>query len=454
MPEEEPLCRKTGPELFQKVKAWLLDHWIFDEPLDLSIVALFIFQTRCYRLLPSVFYLFVMGKAGSGKSKLLASLSWLGKGLNLGDITAASMVRELGRGREARADEDQRASRVGRSTFDVRYHCATVDEFDKLGKDQRAECEGILRNGYTWDGARFTRCVGDKMIVKQWDLYMPKVCCGTGDTEFALSTRGFRVSAAEKQGHEAYAILLNNRWVHGADELVAELDQWADAVNKSFSWGQIETMERTPEHTALVTKVVGEIGATRTSEHIATCVTISQLIGIDITDELKHGIETILLSNEEFEDDVAAINQALLDLVNEQTPIEASESVTYKQVDVKTHIDKARKLVDLKPLSTTRFREAYRIAGIRDSWVRNRNGRNYWVVPMERLKVIRGLVNLPNLPNLAENLVQQNLKVDQVDQVGLLHEDLDNGVPWGELVEKYGLGLVEREKIPKLGGRG
>jgi hypothetical protein len=453
MTEDEPVCQRDGPDLFQKVKDWLADHWIFDEPLDRSIVALFIFQTRCYRLLPSVFYLFVMGKAGSGKSKLLITLSRLGRGLNLGDITAASMARELGRGREARADAHQR---VGRSTFPVQYHCATVDELDKLGKDQRAECEGILRNGYTWDGAMFTRCVGEKMTVKQWDIYMPKAMAGTSDMELALGTRGFRISAADKEGDDAYNIMLNNRWVHGADELVAELDQFANALNKSYSWEDIEAMERSDQHKDLVKKVMGNLGATRNSEHIATCVTISQLIGVDITEELKHGLETILLSSEEFEEEVAEINAAIDALTKD---VKTGKMVTIKQSAIKAKINEARTLAGQRTIGNTRFKEAYRQAGIRDSMIRSRHNCNYWVLPIEKIALIRTLANLPNLPNLDDELGQQTLEVSKVskvsmtEQVALLHKDFEKGVPYDALVEKYGLGLVEREKIPKVGGR-
>ena len=465
MDEIEPLCRKLGAPLFQKVKAWLLDHWIFDEPLDLSIVALFIFQTRCYRLLPSVFYLFVMGKPGSGKSKLLVTLSRLGRGLNLGDITAASMARELGRGREARADADQQTARVGRSTFPVFYHCTTVDELDKLGKDQRAECEGILRNGYTWDGARYTRCVGEKMTVKQWDLYMPKAMAASSGTELALGTRGFRVSAAEKQGREAYTVMLNNRWVHGADELVAELDQWADAVIASYSWEQVEAMERSPEHIALVEKVVGEVGATRSSEHIATCVTISQLIGVDITEELRHGVETISLSSEEFEDEVEAINKAIVDLVGD---IDTGATVTIKQAAVKKKVNKARVESNLKPLGDNRFREAYRQAGIRDSWIRFRNGRNWWVIPMHHLALVKRLVTQVNSVTSNDELVQQTIEGDQGDQGDHLLGDLsariakacqmhEQGRSEEEIELTVGTKVVEhcRERgiLPTIGGR-
>lgn len=94
----EPICRKLGPELFRDVKAWFDSMFHFDEPMEATLVTLFIFQIRCYRLLPTVFYLFIMGSLGSGKTCLLNAMRMLGRGLLLGNILVAAgeeVEREL-----------------------------------------------------------------------------------------------------------------------------------------------------------------------------------------------------------------------------------------------------------------------------------------------------------------------------------------------------------------------
>jgi hypothetical protein len=286
-------------------------------------------------------------------------------------------------------------------------------------------------------------------------------------------SRGFRISAAPYDGRDGYSILLNNRYPQGVVELSRRLDEWADSVAHGFGIENITTLELSEEHGKRVEAITGGLGLNRQNEHALTCATISHLIGIDITEELKHGIETIDISNEEFEDEIEETNNAILAVVGQQSPIEAAETVTIKQSTVKKFINEERDRNHRKPLGNTRFAAIYRAAGIKTSWIRGRHGRNYWVIPMRHLRVLKGLLNLPNLVNLPEKPDQQTLKVDKVDkvdtgevsqvslggkgidqatQVVLLHEDAYKGAPYDELVTKYGLELVERERIPKIGG--
>jgi hypothetical protein len=256
---------------------------------------------------------------------------------------------------------------------------------------------------------------------------------------------------------DGYGILLNNRYPKKVAELNERLDKWADAVAQSFDMANIEALETSEEHAKRVEAITGALGLNRKNEHALTCATISYLVGIEVADELRHGIETLAVANEEYEDEIEEINSAILRLVKEQSPIQAAESVTLKQSTVKDFINEVRDKNHRKPLGPRRFAEAYRAAGIKTSWIRGRGGRNYWVIPMRHLQVLEGLVNSPNLPNLAESLVQQSLKVDQVGLVASLIEDFDNRMPFDELESKYGPELVnhcvESGIIPKIGGR-
>jgi hypothetical protein len=449
--EHDLRCRRVGPPLFRDVKAWYQSMFYFEEPKDATLITLFTFQTRCYRMLPTVFYSFIKGAPGSGKTCLLSAMAMLGHGVLLGNISVSAMARELGRGREIKLESNVR---VAKSKMSVLYHLGCFDEYDAKGnKDKHDAMDEMLRHGYRWDGPAYVRWDMENNRSKAWDLYMPKAAAVTRSLDPALASRGLPISAAPYDGPDGYPILLHNRYPKKVAELNAGLDSWGDSVNRSFDMEQIEALETSDEHTKHVEAISGGLGLNRRNEHALTCVTISHLAGVDIDDELRYGIDRLPLANEEYEDEIEEINEAIIAIAGQQGPIEAAASVTLKQSAVKKFIDKKRDEIHIKPLSSTRFAEIYRAAGIHDSWIRPRHGCNYWVIPMPRLQVIKGLLNLPNLPNLPENLDQQTLKVDQVDQVGSLKEDFEKGIPYDILVERYGSELVEREKIPKIGGR-
>jgi hypothetical protein len=417
--------------------------------------------------MPTVFYLFITGTAGSGKSCLLIALKMLGRGLLLGDITTAAMARELGRGREVHLESD---IRVAKSKMDVLYHLGCFDEYDtkRKGDDRQAAMDSLLRHGYKADGPGYVRWDMEKNKSNCFDLYMPKVAAVISTLDPALGTRGFRVSAVSYDKPDGFETLLNNRYPKGVTELVQRLDEWGDAVTQVFNKESIETLERSEEHGKRVAAITGSLGLNRQNEHALTCSTICYMIGIEITEELRHGNETIGVSNEEYEDEIEELNNALLAVAGEQTFIEVAESITVKQSRVKKSINDERVRNHLKPCGDRRFAEIYRAAGIKTSWIRGRGGRNWWVVPITHLQVLKGIGGLPHSPhsaNLPDLLDQQILKVDQVDQVDQggeredqaakvrqLHED-SKVLPHDDLIDKYGPDLVEREKIPKLGGR-
>jgi len=458
-------CRRTGAELFEKLKAWWLLHWLFDEPMHLAMTCLFNLQSRCYRLLPSVFYLKVAGKRGSGKSKFLKSLAKLGRGLSLGDITTASMVRELGRGRELKNLQGQR---VGQSSIAVLYHTACVDELDKLPKDARAECEGVLRNGYDRDGTMYMRCVGERLVVQAWDLYMPKAFAITSSMESALASRSLSVHAVERKGEDAYEVMMNNRWVHGVEELVQALDDWADLVNQAWSWEDIEALERSPEHTATVAQVL-DLGASRAAEHMTTAVTICMLAGINLVEVLKHSVEELELANEEDEEEIAALNKALLDAALKQQHIETTIVVRVKQSAIKKAMNDARRAAGERQLGTQRFAEIRRAAGIKDSWLAPAGNALVWNVPTVHLNLLLGLATTPTAPINSDHLGQQSLDgrcsrggrsegepddgLFDKQVIPLIQRDRESGTRVEELVRRYGSDACIAAGITTTGAR-
>jgi hypothetical protein len=408
--------------------------------------------TRVYILLPRVFHLFVAGAPGSGKTQLLNALASLGKGAVLGNISAAALSRELGRGREVKLE-----SGLQKWSGDAYYHSACFDEFTGAGaEERRAELAEMIRHAYARNGAPYTRWDMETNKSRSWNLYMPMAVAITGTVDPALASRGFRICAVKYKGPGDWEILMANRYPKGAQELSRRLDEWADEVRGDFKPEQIEDFEKSPEHKGRVEAIVENAGLDRVTEHAITGATISFLAGVDITEDLKRGAASLYIGSEEDEELVEEINRALLAVARRAASITPSTSISVKQSEVRSDINGAREALHLKPVGHRRFAEGYRAAGIHDSWIRNRGGKNYWVVPMGHLKLIGGLGNMPNLPNLPDLLVQQNDKVGRVDQVGsvrCLREDFDKGVGYEELVAKYGEDLVEREKIPKIGGR-
>jgi len=340
----------------------------------------------------------------------------LGRGLLLGNISVPAMARELGRGREVNPDS---GNRVGRSKMPVLYHLGCFDEFDAEGdKERHAVMEEMLRHGYRWDGPPYIRWDMERNKCKAWDLYMPKAVATTSTLNPALASRGFRVSAVRYDSPEGWNILLNNRYPPQVEELNRRLDEWGDAVNETFDLRAIEELEKSPEHAKRVEAITGGLGLNRQNEHALTCATISYLAGINISEELRHGIETLALGTEEYEDEVEELNKALLELAGQQAPIVAANSITIKQSEVKRFINSVRETQHLKPLGDRRFAEIRRAAGIKDAWLRNYSGRIYWIVPLRHLEHIKGLANMANMANIPEKPVQQSLHVGHVDQVG------------------------------------
>jgi len=395
--------KELGPRLFEDVKAWLQSMFHFDEPMDATLVTLFVFQTRCYKLLPTVFYLFVMGRAGSGKTCLLNAMAMLGRGVLLGNISVPAMCRELGRGREVELGDSP-------DLDGCVYDLACYDEYDAEGNAERhAAMDEMLRHGYRRDGAPYVRWDVEKNRAIAWNLYTPKVAAANSTVDAALFSRGFRISATSYGEEDGYSILLNNRYPKRVAELNGLLDLWSAGIAQNFRVEDIEELEKSEEHRHRVATVVGNLGLNRQNEHALTCATICHLIGVDITEELRHGVETLSIAGEENEDDISEFNTVLLDIVANRIPVGAATEVRIKQSVVRKLLNENRRMTDERPLSNKRFAMIRREAGIRDSWLRSEHHAVVWAVPMEYLRILRGLAPQPPLPPYAGNLGQETL---------------------------------------------
>ena len=223
--------------------------------------------------------------------------------------------------------------------------------------------------------------------------------------------------------------------------------------------GRIEALETSDDHAKRVKSITGGLGLNRKNEHALTSATISYLVGIDVSEELRHGIETIAVANEEDEDEIEELNSALLTLARKEGPIEAADTLVLKQSIVKKFINDNRDRDHRKLLGHRRFAEIYRAAGIKTSWIRNRGNKNYWAIPMRHLQVLEGLANCPNSANFEKNLDQHTLSVGRVGSVdkdniaARIRQEYESGATYDELAERFPATELDRLKIPRFGGR-
>jgi hypothetical protein len=345
-----------------------------------------------------------MGRAGSGKTCLLNAIAMLGRGVLLGNISVPAMCRELGRGREVELGDSPNLEGCA-------YDLACYDEYDAEGNAERhAAMDEMLRHGYRRDGAPYVRWDVEKNRAVAWNLFMPKTAAANSTLDPALSSRGFRISATSYGEEDGYTILLNNRYPKRVIELNSRLDSWSVGVAQNFTVEDIETLEKSDEHKLRVATVVGNLGLNRQNEHALTCATICNLIGVDISEELKHGIGTLAMADEENEDDIAEFNGVLIDIATNRADVGTAIEVRVKQSIVKKKLNETKRWRDERPLSNKRFAVIRREAGIRDSWLRSEHHAVVWAIPMNHLRILRGLAHQPPLPPRPGNLGQQTLE--------------------------------------------
>lgn len=429
-PDFSGMAENPGTPLFPKVVQYQDRYFHPATRAEQVICALYCFQAWAIEVLSDVFFLFLAGPPGSGKSNQLESLTLLTDGALENDVTRSVLGRYFPTESDTQEGEDcevhQGALRRRLRRRAVRS--LGIDEAStRAAANELAERDRLLRASYQRTiGNTYSRYNVETGRIESWNTFGPKMMALTGSVDPGLASRGFVITAAKVSGEEHYQLVLNKkrRMVDGFHkQLVSEFRAWNRWVTQWWTADRVASLQASENHRAAVRSVVSELGANRESELLCTAVTVAMLAGVDLTAELREMAGSLGAAGDEDEDADEEVLDAIIAVAQRQAVLVRSEEIVLKQVDVQKFINEGRSHAEppMRPLISKPFAESYR-KYIPARFIRNRGGRNYWVIPTSHLANLKallegGLVNLPNLVNIRDNPVQQSLKVDQVDRV-------------------------------------
>jgi hypothetical protein len=427
----KPYCHKVGSALFAEVVELLKRHVHFELESYARLLALFCLQSAVAVGLPGVFYIAIPGGKGSGKTNLLTIVRVLTNGKMFENISIAALARSIKKGTTVCMDE-----------FDV-----------ERGKEENEVRDALIRQGYKADGSKYTRWDATKKELEEISVYGPKIVAYRGRIDPALLDRSYVIPVEKYLGDDGYEFTRLGIWPEVSD-LSVRIAEWGKDAMITFPPDKLKELGQKPEFKEAVKKTTESFGASRGTELATYANLVGFMIGIDVSEDVAIS-DRIRLVEDESADEQAEVQQAILNVLKEsdgQKALASIAEIRIVQKDVKSLVDRWHKERDEKPLSDARFKILRREIGIKEAWVRRPGNRNVWVIPAPYILTLQA--NMDNMANLKEKPVQQDLDVSQVSQVSLLRQDANNGMPYDKLVEKYGSELVEREKIPKIGGRG
>jgi hypothetical protein len=424
-----PYCTKEGPALFKRTRETIARHYYFDKPWHYVVAALFVLESKCSQVLPVVFYIFFGGSKGSGKTNILDLLRILTGGVMCENISVKALAETM---------------KSAPAVF--------IDEIDADRGDLTDIRNAMLRQGYKKTAAPYTRWDVKTNSIVEVPIYGPKAATFRGLLkDDAMLDRGFVISTAKAKGKEAYSYVLMNFWPD-VGTLPEDLTTWGLEVRRRLDNEKLKEIAFSSAFKEKVAQAVQEIGANRESELISIAVLVSMIADVDVIKELREATESRPVSDESIAGELEELQQVILDLAVQlhQTAIDESRIIRFKQSEIKKELNRRRVSRGERSIFDYRFSILREELGIDRSMLTNPGNAMHWDVPEE---VLHTMANKTNLVNIQKKPGQQEDEVSQVDQVRQMHKDADTGMPFDELVSKYGLELVEREKMPKIGGR-
>lgn len=423
-----PYSVLDGPQLFKDTRSLIALHYYFEESWHYTIVTLFVFEAKCALALPAVFYLFFGGAKGSGKSNILDLLCTLTRGLKCENISVSALARSM---------------ENGRAVF--------VDEIDAdRGKENNEVRDALLRQGYKANAAPYMRWDAAKKKREEIEIYGPKAATyRSGLNDDALRDRGFQIPTVKATGESGYDYVLRNLW-QNTEDIPKRLDEWSRSAVQAFPRDKLKEIAYSAEFKKKVKRVVEELGANRESELVTIALLVAEMAGVDVVEELNAAVRTRETSNEDTADDLEALSEVVQNLAETgcAKTLVGSGLVRIKQSLVKHELNRRRKEQNDRPISDRRLAMLRRELGVSESWLSKPGNAVIWNLPERFVADLRNKANMAN-PDSVPDWCPGS--VNQVDLVSKLREDA-GVLSYDELVARYGKDLVEREKIPVLGG--
>jgi hypothetical protein len=344
---------KPVGELFKAVERFIMLILDLEEPYEIKMIALAVFQTWLRRRLRWAFNIDISGPFGSGKTTALEALAELCYHAVLGTTSPAA----LGRMNEK---------------YDVTW---IIDEYDKAKKADEGLIDMFMRQGYR-DGVRIFRFNKDTGKEESFNPFGPKFISYYEHMETALKQRSL-THIKMSRSLDYRLPIINFVRNHLSQPLLEELFLWyMDSIGQlnlldlpDFSKGvenidildmlnptipthspytltpqKIESIEQIrstlrQRFYEAVTKNLSEeekgllkLFQARGAELGFLAVTIARLLGIEIVKELKEALEVKTLEEEEPEyEPVQVVKQVLARIIYDEGLEEAPQTYVFKE---------------------------------------------------------------------------------------------------------------------------
>ena len=336
-----------------KVHAYLPDEW------EYRVLALFSLQSRLAPRLPRVFYLFMAGTKGSGKTTILDHISEVCRALRFQNVSLPTLARAMG---------ERPAPTVA------------IDEYDTTTGDRGTDeaRNALVRQGYKANAAPFKRSEvsGGKVVPVEFPIYGPKALTFHRGVEDALQDRGF-ILPTEKGKNYAYVVrAISPKWA----DLIPRLDAWGEVARSNLNPARLLERVEAQDFQSKVGRVLGTLGASRNAELVTVAVLVAEAAGVDLEVELRDALAA--KEREATENEWVGVLADLLPSLARSAPkLEDAPFYVVKQSEVKAELDKARKERHLPPCSAAEFAGLRRDLGVRSGWTRTRGKVKYWHMP-------------------------------------------------------------------------
>src|SRR3990167_1855560 len=329
-----------GNKFFDHVVGELERLIVFPHPWNSRVVALFIFQTYLKNILPTVFYIGLVGTKGTAKTTVLEIVKELShRGIIFGNGSSIAGI--------------------ARSCNEGETIC--IDEFDELSGDIKTTLEGVARQGYR----------ADSVTIAKWDIknnkrvdinpFGPKAISFRKKVDEALRSRLFSIGMATVRPSAEMTNRLIDIMIRNEDDIRTVVAAFCDERIQETMW------DRNSVRSFMASKAFREEAVNlsdgcetlRDTELVIMWLLLSKIIGIDLSNELKN----VLASQAESIDDEIGDFRETIRLEWESRGKPPKVGIT----DIRIAINATRKTQNERPYSDDKFRQLMRDIGAVDN---------------------------------------------------------------------------------------